>query len=438
MRFGIARELITPSGRRSMAGYGSRMHNKFETIHDDLYAKALFLDDGRRQALFITVDLCEHRYGFTAGIMQYASQKYAVPEDCVFLNYSHTHAGPSINDPVVYDRTPDEYEQFLYGRIVTCIDRCLCSITEGSIHYGSLMGHWSVNRRREKDGVVTMAPNPEGITDDELHLLVIKDKQGEIKGIVVNMACHPVTLGETYHLSSEYPGRLCQLLEAAYYGGTVLFMQGAGGDSRPLVTMEKDYFRRCDFSAVDEMALGIASYVQKAITSCSLVPFELSLASTQFTIPLALEKFTREELQKISGNEKESPSMRSNARELLEKYDTCEEEAALPAGVIRLGKGIYIVFLGGEVCADVKLGIERTLKGRKIIFLGYTNDVIGYIPDESIISQGGYEGDQSQLGYGFSGRYAKGIDDVINTHIAGAVGSLDRQETTLNKEEIPT
>src|SRR5437763_4487260 len=63
-KIGLARVKITPQQPVFMAGYASR-NKPYESIHDDLYAKALVIEDksGNRAAL-VTSDLI----GFTAEI----------------------------------------------------------------------------------------------------------------------------------------------------------------------------------------------------------------------------------------------------------------------------------------------------------------------------------------------------------------------------------
>ena len=57
MRFSFHREIVTPGWPMRMAGYGSRV-KPFTGVYDDLYVMALLLDDGKKKALIITIDVC--------------------------------------------------------------------------------------------------------------------------------------------------------------------------------------------------------------------------------------------------------------------------------------------------------------------------------------------------------------------------------------------
>src|SRR5699024_10821906 len=114
-----------------------------------------------------------------------------------------------------------------------CIDRAFTNIFDGSIHYGVVEGNWHISRILNVDGVVEMKPNLDGPRDNDIHFLEIRDKNGKTRSILLNYACHPVHYPAPTMISAEYPGRLCQLLEAKYYGATVMFTQGAGANARP-------------------------------------------------------------------------------------------------------------------------------------------------------------------------------------------------------------
>ena len=42
MKFGVAKDIISPDIRMGMSGYGSRYNKDFKDIHDDLYVRCLY------------------------------------------------------------------------------------------------------------------------------------------------------------------------------------------------------------------------------------------------------------------------------------------------------------------------------------------------------------------------------------------------------------
>jgi len=53
--------------------------------------------------------------------------------------------------------------------------------------------------------------------------------------------------------------------------------------------------------------------------------------------------------------------------------------------------GLAIVVLPGEVFVEYQLGIDEDSSFEQALVLGYTNGVIGYVPDAKAFEKGGYE-----------------------------------------------
>ncbi|MBO4392958.1 MAG: hypothetical protein J5800_01330, partial [Spirochaetales bacterium] len=60
MRFGVAKEMITPDFPMYMIGYAEYYKKSYHSVHDDLYVRCLLLDDGKRKAIMLAYDLLFH------------------------------------------------------------------------------------------------------------------------------------------------------------------------------------------------------------------------------------------------------------------------------------------------------------------------------------------------------------------------------------------
>ena len=87
---------------------------------------------------------------------------------------------------------------------------------------------------------------------------------------------------------------------------------------------------------------------------------------------------------------------RRHAETLLEILDA---EGALPKNyhvpvqVIQFDGKLTMVTIGGEVVVDYSLRLKRELgKNRAVWVVGYSNDVMAYIPSLRVLREGGYEG----------------------------------------------
>src|SRR5690606_22606566 len=69
---------------------------------------------------------------------------------------------------------------------------------------------------------------------------LVSDKMGVARGVIVNYACHPTTLGWTNTLiSPDFPGAMKRTI-SENTGAPVLFMQGASGELAPIINYSGD------------------------------------------------------------------------------------------------------------------------------------------------------------------------------------------------------
>ncbi|MCE5241406.1 hypothetical protein LLH23_23320 [bacterium] len=421
MRFGVARDLITPPFMMNMAGYGTRRDRGFETIHDDLFVRALTLDDGRRRAALLTFDALFHERSFTDRLAAYAREKHGVPPELLVVSWTHSHAGPATADYDPGQESP-EYEAFLWERTIACLDRAFLNSFTGRLSVGSVEGDWGMSRRKCVDGKFVNAPNYTADHDRKMDLLRLHSADGAERAVMLVWSCHPVTMGARMNLSGEFPGRLCQLVEAGMYGTQCLFFQSAGGDSRPSIVAAGDTWRTGDFSDVDQMGHAMAEAVQGALRDAPFAPVEFSLAGRSFVVNLDTETYPREFFEPYAANT-DATSHRVWAQWTLDHYDTSEPVLPLHCGLIRLGDGLFVAHMGGEVTYEVKQVVAAALAPARVIFIGYTDDC-AYIPGDRIIAEGGYEAEGSVVEYCLKGAIKPGVNAKVTEAFQEAARQL--------------
>ena len=97
-----------------------------------------------------------------------------------------------------------------------------------------------------------------------------------------------------------------------------------------------------------------------------------------------------------------------------------------PVQIIRFGRTLTIVALGGEVVVDYDLRIRREYPGEPLIVAGYSNDVMCYIPSARVLREGGYEANESMIYYGQQGPFAEDVEDRIMNAVHRAMRDLGR------------
>ena len=82
-----------------------------------------------------------------------------------------------------------------------------------------------------------------------------------------------------------------------------------------------------------------------------------------------------------------------------------------PVGYWQIGQQKLFV-LGGESVISYSVKLKQIF-GEHIFVMSYANDVMGYIPSEVILEEGGYEGDTSQRVYGLPSKWSKSVESLI-------------------------
>lgn len=441
MRFGTAKEIITPPMKTKISCVGI-FDADFEYIHDDAFVRCLVCDDGKRRAVYMSADLLFHDRLLNEALAEYAQEKYGIDKSAVTLAYTHAHTAPASRG-YNYGHYEKEYEEFLLERVKTCLDRAMCSTFEGRIECGTFNIDMNVSRRGNVDGVFTNMPAFDYPHDTELFLFCVRDVQGRVRSVVVNYACHPTFYPARDSLSAEYPGRLCQLLDAEYYGCTSIFFQSACGDVRPAVavrrnadgtpvTITKDMkfseIWRNDFTFddVDSFARCLAREVCERVNGGELKEFGLSIESRAFGIELPMKAkpraFFEERARKLE-NHRDCPDKANAAYVLDGAYESLPGSMTLHCSVLRMGEGIYVATMGGEPCFGVKQAVREAFGDKRVCFMGYT-DSCAYIVSDRILDEGGYE-PECHLEFCHIGPFEHPLDEKYRKGFADAVAAIE-------------
>ncbi|MBS3771306.1 MAG: neutral/alkaline non-lysosomal ceramidase N-terminal domain-containing protein [Bacteroidales bacterium] len=418
---GVAHTVITPETPIWMAGYASRDHPSEGTLHN-LWAKALALEDNSgRKAVLITSDLLGFPKGLSDRIRNRLEKKYDLSRDQVILNSSHTHTGPVLQD-ALYDIYPlddeerqkiEQYSSELEDQIVTLVGEALASVEPAKLYSKNGVVRFQVNRRNNDSELLNRQTDLNGPNDYAVPVIKVEDEEGKLMAVAFGYACHPTTLS-FYKWSGDYPGFAQLELEKSHPGATAIFFQGAGGDQNPLprrsVGLARQYGRELA-AAVDRV---LDEKMRELPPRLSTAYSEVKLSLTGFPDEEVLSEMTEE----ASGYQKR---WADRILGMIKDGEPLTRSYPYPVQVWKLGDQ-PIVSLGGEVVIDYTIRLKRIF-GQDIFVLGYSNDVMSYIPSVRILREGGYEGITSQMVYGLPGTWEADIE----TRIIQEVLDLARQ-----------
>ena len=432
MRFGTGKDIITPCAPTFLACSGV-FDQPFAWVHDDVYVRCLVLDDGKEKAVLMAFDLLFHERELNDRIATYAKNAYGIRPEALVISYSHAHTAPAAKGYNLGHHN-DTYEALLYERAIASLDRAMCSLVEGSLEYTTFDADFNISRRGTKDGVFRISPSLTYPRDREFWVFCLKDMDGNIRSIVTNYACHPVFYPAKDGISAEFPGRLCQLLDAKYYSCTSLFFQSTAGDVRPRSTVDDEALAEglyrwrwnTTYADVDKHARSMCNAVSDFLDKGGCIKADLSISADAFAIELPMNpaplEYFKQQMQEMETHP-DNPNRVNAIRIAQGGYDTLAETLYLHCQIIRLSDSLYIATTGGEPCFGVKNAIKKAFpEDTQVCFIGYT-DACAYIVDDRVLSEGGYE-PTCHLEYGLKGPFLPGLDTRYKDAFAASLKRL--------------
>jgi hypothetical protein len=412
-RAGVAAVKITPDVPLWMAGYAARTRPS-EGVAEDLFAKALAIEDARGSRLVIvTMDLIGIDRALRDSVERQVKTQFGLPRSGLLLNVSHTHCGPALDIADLEFRKIDPalvaaaaaYRTGFQAKLVSLVGTALARLAPAQLDYLHARCGFAMNRRRPTTHGYQNAPNSAGPVDQDVPVLRVADAAGQPRAVLFGYACHNTCLGD-YLFRGDYAGYAQEYLEQAHPGLTALFCIGCAGDQNP-------YPRRVD-ELVRIHGRSLATAVDAALET---VPRPLAgplrTAMEDVTLEFAPPP-SREQLTAIAATNKQPAA--NHARRLLKQLNEKGDiptTYAYPVQVVRFGGDLLLVALAGETVVDYSLRLKRELSGPAVWVAGYSNDVFGYVPSLRVLNEGGYEAGEAMLWGALPGPFAPSVEERI-------------------------
>jgi len=414
LRGGCAKVNVTPPlGIPLIGSYGKPS----DDVVDELYAKALVLNDGRTTVAIISADLLYTPLEEIANpVRQIIKEKAGISEQNVLICATHTHSGPEVftrSKVPSKGRMPASEIDRAYLQMLTKKMASSVLIAYRSMHkvkIGAAKGQIAeivYNRRpRSGDGSVKMAftlpadvsetkkieVGPEGYVrvtfsfaneDAKLEFGPIDPEVGSL----VNFGCHPVCVYPylSTAVSADYPACTTQVVERAE-GGVCLFTLGLAGNTVPI--------RR---------GVKARQQIGKALGGEALRRLQIVATMDDVTLR-ALKK------------EIEFPTKKAASPDVNVDDDTTRDHVSTEIQVLRLGD-IYVLGLPGEVLVEVGLEIKRRAGLENLFIISLSNDTIGYVCHSQAYEEGGYEP-------GSATNLAKGAGEIMVEEALGLIEQI--------------
>ncbi|MCE2401734.1 hypothetical protein J4G08_12725 [Candidatus Poribacteria bacterium] len=419
LKAGSARSNITPPlGTAIPGGFRPRYA---QNVGDELFAKALVIDNGSTRIALVTCDLI----AVTQKMVDVAKQRIAdrcdiFPEH-VMINATHTHTAVAVANLLGVDEDTD-YTDWVPLKIADAAELAVLRLVPARVGFASVSeDRITFNRRwHMKDGTVRMNPGiehpdlvkPTGPIDPELAMMYVETEDKIPISAVANFSLHYIGTDNGSALSADYFGHFDHLMQR-YLGETCisLLWNAASGQINNIDFSGQTKWTARGHQQAVKMANVLAGHF---ITEMQFMEMHetLQLSGKLGTLTFPRKQITSEDLEvaeKVLSVETGTYDGYETGpfswvvgqpipKNLVDIYALeCQRLAKLPeqmtalAQVLRLGEAA-IVALPGEVFVETGLNIKSKSDAKPLFLVSLANGYIGYIcTDEALTQQGGYE-----------------------------------------------
>ena len=419
IKAGSATANITPPlGTAIPGGFRPRYA---ENVDDDLFAKALVIDNGLTRIAIVTCDLIAIPEKTANAAKARIAERCGIPAAQVMVNATHTHTAVAIANLLGVDEDTD-YTEWVPLKIADAVELAVWRLKPARVGFASVdEERITFNRRwHMKDGTVRFNPGiehpdlvePTGTIDPELAMMFVEADDGTPVSAVANFSLHYIGTDNSNALSADYFGHFDRLMRR-YLGDTCisLLWNAASGQIN-----NTDYSGQTKWTARGhQQAMKMANVLAgHFITEMQLMKMHdtLDLSGDLTTLTFQRKQITAEDL-KVAEQVLSVPQGTYDAYEtgpfswvvgqpiptaLVDVYALeCQrlaklpEQMTAPIQVLRLGEAA-IVALPGEVFVETGLNIKAASNASPLFLVSLANGYIGYIcTDEALTQEGGYE-----------------------------------------------
>lgn len=419
LKAGAAKVCITPPLGIPLGGDFVRPEATF--VHDHLWARCLYLENGSSRLALVSCDLLGLRQDVFDKVLELLRTPLGLMPHELILNCTHTHSGPD-TPAIIHGPFDHPYMAELPSLIVQAVLDAASNVRPAKA--GSAMSELTgvcTNRRiRVKGGEVRMNWEkilPEeiegyGPIDPALGVLRIDSEDGERIASVVHYTCHAAIVSPfPQQISADYPGLVCRTVDR-FWGGITMFFNGAFGDINHIMVpgeyaaLNKDA-KALPFEEVERVGQPIAAKALEMLPNIKVADVSIDSAAKTLTIAVRQPpyKSSAEAEAEIRKQEARLESARRNddhdeawsalvdltyARHAIQMLQSDETEGEMRLGAFRIGD-LGVACIPAETFVEIGFAIKNRSPFSKAWVTGITSAYTGYLPTEEAFDQGGYE-----------------------------------------------
>lgn len=425
LRAGAATSNITPEIGGLIVGGFSPFPSTH--IHDELHARCLVLDDGRRRVAIVVCDLLGAARQMFDEAARLVEKDTGIPREALLMSCTHTHSASSALSDNRYDTVStglSDYQRFVARRIADGVRRAVNLLRPAEIGFASASVPGQVFNRRwiMKEGTtppnpfggidaVKMNPGhspnlvkPAGRTDPEVSLLALREKGGgPWISVLANYSLHYVGDVGAAEVSADYFGVFCERLggllgaERQETPFVALLSNGTSGDVNNNDYSRPPAPRGPKYSKIRAVAEEVAQAAATALKEARFSP-EAVLDARLTDLPVKQRRPTAEQVawaeQTLAapvalGKGSAGILPRAYAERFLKLKDA-QPEITIPVQALRIGPAA-ITGIPCETFAETGLDLKARSPFKPTWTHSIAGGYFGYLPTPQQHELGGYE-----------------------------------------------
>ncbi len=391
-------------------------------VHDELHARCLALDDGETKLVLVVADIISLPREVWDEARQQLATETGIPSSHLLFAGTHTHSSVS---PLTHEDPSLNYRQFLIGRVVDGVRRALANLEPARIAWGSgqVPQHVFNRRWKLKEGVTNANPfggqdravmnpssllrprlaGPAGPTNPEVYCLSVQATDGRQIALLANYWLHYVGGVPREHLSADYFGEFCRVLEdrlaspGEHPRVVGLLANGPCGDvnnndySGKTPAVKREPYEKIRLVAGDLAAEALR--VRETLQHRDWVP--LKAAATELELGVRrptpeMVRWAEAVLAKPKGATPEHRLEQPYAERTLAARDAKPDTVHCMLQAFRIGD-LGIASIPFEVFTEIGLEIKGRSPFKDTFTIELANGSNGYLPTPAQHELGGYE-----------------------------------------------
>ncbi len=355
-------------------------------------ARALVLQLGDTRAAIVSVDIATVVAEMTARVQQRVAQQLGIPAAHVRLCATHTHSMPAFCYLRQWGAVSPEYMAAVEEKIFRAVELAQADLAPATLSIGKSRAVGASNNRTTSSWKTDEQFTQES-TDDErwldttVHVLRF-DRPADKRDLLwYHFSAHPVCYQDE-QAGPDWPGMVEDLIRQRL-DLSPSFLQGHCGDVN---AGDADHW----IGTMENTAQPVAAAIEQAFHATRPVPVDkLRVRTEQYPVPLDIALFRqwleayRSDPAKCTSGPWVDAGFAEDWYKGSVQRDLSQAHLPAPLSVMQLGD-VGFVFHPAELYSCYGLTIRRDSPLPDTLVVGYTDHIIGYLPDPNAYKAGEY------------------------------------------------